>query len=101
LLAFGRLQVERYPFSVDEHGAANGGDFYESFLVLGELETRVFKYLAKSLSLGKSTWQVAHDVPYCRANTGMAFADGTTHRKMTLEEHSAIYDLSKAVSFFC
>ena len=38
----------------------------------GNLNPASLKALPKSLSFGKSRWQVVHEVPYCRENAGIA-----------------------------
>src|SRR5437588_6728072 len=49
-----------------------GGTFRKVSSSLGNLKPASLKALQKSLSFGKSTWQVAQDVPYWRENAGMA-----------------------------
>src|SRR6266852_7386774 len=49
-----------------------GGILMKVSSSLGNLNPASLKALPKSLSLGKSTWQVLQDVPYWRENAGMA-----------------------------
>ena len=49
-----------------------GGVFRKDASSLGNLNPASLKALPKSLSFGKSRWQVLHDVPYCREKAGMA-----------------------------
>src|SRR5712692_4261776 len=49
-----------------------GGTLMKVSSSLGNLNPASLKALPKSLSLGKSTWQVLQDVPYWRENAGMA-----------------------------
>ena len=49
-----------------------GGTLIKVSSSLGSLNPASLKALPKSLSLGKSTWQVLHDVPYWRENAGIA-----------------------------
>ena len=39
-------------------------DLNEGFIIFGKLEAGVFEGLVKIVELGKSTWQVLHEVPY-------------------------------------
>src|SRR5215470_2916919 len=50
-----------------------GGTLMKVSSSFGNLKPASLNALPKSLSLGKSTWQVAQDVPYCRENAGMAY----------------------------
>ena len=49
-----------------------GGTFRKVSSSLGNLNPASLKALPKSLSLGKSTWQVLQEVPYWRENAGIA-----------------------------
>src|SRR5215470_2139621 len=50
-----------------------GGIFRKVSLSVGNLKPASLKAFPKSLSLGKSRWQVAQDVWYCRENAGIAW----------------------------
>src|ERR1019366_8136481 len=52
---------------------------------LGNLKPASLKAFPKSLSLGKSMWQVLHEVPYCREKAGIActLCAGTTTKRAT------------------
>src|SRR5215472_18103195 len=51
-----------------------GGILIKSSSFLGNLKPASLNALPKSFSLGKFTWQVAHDVPYCLENAGIAYS---------------------------
>src|SRR4029077_4057705 len=72
-----------------------GGILMKLSSSFGNLKPASLNAFPKSFSLGKSTWHVAHEVPYCRANAGIARADGTAHKKTTMEQHTAMCDLIK------
>src|ERR1700741_4804955 len=57
-----------------------GGSFRNDSSSLGNLKPASLKALPKSLSLGKSRWQVVHEVPYLRENAGIALAGGGVDR---------------------
>src|ERR1019366_6610651 len=50
-----------------------GGTLINVSSSLGNLNPASLKALPKSLSLGKFTWQVAHEVPYWREKAGIAY----------------------------
>ena len=55
-------------------GAPNitGGVFRNVSSSFGNLKPASLNALPKSLSFGKSRWQVVHEVPYCLENAGIA-----------------------------
>src|SRR5579883_2470749 len=50
-----------------------GGILMKLSSSLGNLKPASLNAFPKSLSFGKSTWQVLHEVPYWRENAGMAW----------------------------
>src|SRR5207302_762793 len=50
-----------------------GGILMKLSSSLGNLKPASLNAFPKSFSLGKSRWQVLHEVPYCRENAGMAW----------------------------
>src|SRR5512140_722155 len=52
--------------------SSTGGILIKLSSSFGNLKPASLNALPKSLSFGKSEWQVAQDVPYCRENAGMA-----------------------------
>src|SRR5271169_6817887 len=64
--------------------SSTGGIFNIDSSSVGNLKPASLKALPKSLSLGKSMWQVLQEVLYCRENAGMASArGGVTSTAMT------------------
>ena len=62
-----------------------GGVFRKDASSLGNLNPASLKALPKSLSFGKSRWQVLQDVPYCRENAGIAqLSDGKKAPRRTM-----------------
>src|SRR5215471_1779191 len=61
-----------------------GGILRKSSSFFGNLNPVTLNALPKSLSLGKSRWQVAHDVPYCRENGDHGALTGSSTLRWTL-----------------
>ena len=57
-----------------------GGAFRNDSSSLGNLNPASLKAFPKSLSLGKSRWQVLQEVPYCREKAGIAQLAGGSRR---------------------
>src|ERR1700756_1102099 len=70
--------------------SSTGGIFNIDSSSVGNLNPASLKALPKSLSLGKSMWQVLHDVLYCRENAGMACARGGVASRMMTTAKMAI-----------
>src|SRR5664280_898369 len=67
-----------------------GGVFRKDSSSLGNLKPASLKALPKSLSLGKSEWQVVQEVPYLRENAGIALAEGGSDRTASTDRPANI-----------
>ena len=60
---------------------------------VGNLKPASLNAFPKSFNLGKSEWQVVHDVPYWRAKAGMALTRRKKRRMATHKDHIALCSL--------
>src|SRR5258708_5696626 len=67
----GQIACGNISFCAGAHSMI-AGIFRNESLSVGNLKPASLKALPKSFSLGKSRWQVLHDVWYCLENAGIA-----------------------------